>query len=57
MLNIDVYKDEKAGEAFQIQLIPTQVFFDVRGKEIERHMGILTEADVLARLGLSDTPK
>lgn len=57
VLNIDVYKDEKAGEAFQIQLIPTQVFFDVRGKEIERHMGILTEADVLARLGLSDTPK
>jgi thioredoxin 1 len=57
VLSIDVYKDEAAAEAFQIQLIPTQVFFDAHGKEIERNMGILTEAAVIARLGLSDMQK
>lgn len=57
VLSIDVYKDEAAAEAFQIQLIPTQVFFDAHGKEIERNMGILTEAAVIARLGLGDMQK
>ena len=32
VLNIDVYKDVTAAETFQIQLIPTLVFFDVHGK-------------------------
>jgi thioredoxin 1 len=57
VLNIDISKDMDAADAYRIQLIPTQVFFDAHGNEIERHMGILTEAGVIARLGLSDTSK
>jgi len=56
VLNIDISKDFEAQDIYQIQLIPTQVFFDAHGHEIERHMGILTEAEVSARLGLSATP-
>lgn len=57
VLNIDISKDFEAQDAYRIQLIPTQVFFDAHGHEIERHMGILTEAKVIARLGLSDMPR
>lgn len=57
VLNIDISKDMDAADVYRIQLIPTQVFFDARGNEIERHMGILTEAEVIARLGLGDMSK
>lgn len=56
VLNIDISKDFEAQDIYQIRLIPTQVFFDAQGRETGRHMGILTEAEVIARLGLDDTP-
>jgi len=31
-------------------MMPTQVFFDVNGKEIARHIGKLSEAEVLEGL-------
>ncbi|WP_126444913.1 thioredoxin family protein [Sulfuricystis multivorans] len=53
VLVIDISKDYEAAQAFRIQLMPTQVFFDAKGKEIGRHMGKLTEAEIMARLGFS----
>ena len=38
---IDVWKDPKAGEPYNIRVIPTQVFFDAEGKEVWRHEGFL----------------
>lgn len=35
---------------YRIMLMPTQVFFDAQGREIDRHMGALTGQEILQRL-------
>ncbi|MFN3884568.1 MAG: thioredoxin family protein [Rhodocyclaceae bacterium] len=52
VLVIDISKDYEAAKVFQIRLMPTQVFFDAQGREIGRHLGKLSEAEVMAGLGL-----
>ena len=44
----DVWKDEgyAQSEAYKINLIPTQVFLDSRGKEFFRHEGFYPEAAI-----------
>jgi thioredoxin 1 len=46
---IDVWKDRSAGTQYKIQTIPTQIFFDAKGKELYRHVGYYPKADVLAK--------
>ena len=46
---IDVWKDAKAGEPYNIRLIPTQVFFDAEGKEVWRHEGFLSKEAFIAK--------
>ena len=53
VLVIDITKDWDAAQMFRIQLMPTQVFFDTNGREVGRHMGKLSEAEVIARLGIT----
>ena len=53
VLVIDISKDWDAAQMFRIQLMPTQVFFDTNGREVGRHMGKLSEAEVIARLGIT----
>ena len=51
---IDVWKDPSAGDPYNIYAIPTQIFFDGDGKELTRHEGFISKADILAtwkRLG------
>lgn len=51
---IDVWKDPSAGDPYRIYAIPTQIFFDGDGKELTRHEGFISKADILAtwkRLG------
>jgi thioredoxin 1 len=31
-------------------LIPTQIFFDARGKEVKRHVGFMDKADLVKEL-------
>lgn len=50
VLIIDISEDWQASQAYGIQMMPTQVFFDVKGREIGRHIGKLTEAEVLEGL-------
>jgi len=47
-----VYADEEKDlfRKYSIMLIPTQVFFDASGKEVDRHMGALTKEEVLQKL-------
>ena len=52
VLLIDIGKDWEAAQMFRIQLMPTQVFFGPDGRETGRHMGKLSEAEVIARLGI-----
>jgi thioredoxin 1 len=45
---IDVWKNPGAGDRFNIYAIPTQIFFDGRGKELSRHEGFISKQDILA---------
>ena len=45
---IDVWKDPSAGDPYRIYAIPTQIFFDGSGKELTRHEGFISKADILA---------
>lgn len=44
---IDVWKDSKAAEKYGIQSIPTQIFYDAKGKEFFRHVGYFPKEDIL----------
>ena len=44
---IDVWKDSKAAEKYKIQSIPTQIFYDAKGKEFFRHVGFFSKEDIL----------
>ena len=44
---IDVWKDRKAAEKHKIQTIPTQIFYDAKGKEFLRHVGFFPKEDIL----------
>ncbi|MFA4902128.1 MAG: thioredoxin family protein [Desulfobaccales bacterium] len=47
-----VYSDEEKPlfEKYKIMLIPTQVFFDASGKEVDRHIGALPKEEVIQKL-------
>jgi len=46
---IDVWKDPGAGRAYGVYSIPTQIFYDATGRELLRHPGFISKADILAR--------
>ena len=46
----DVWKDNTLAGKYRIQMIPTQVFFDAKGKEVSRHMGFLDKEGLLKQL-------
>ena len=43
---IDVWKNKEAAKRFGVRAIPTQIFFDEDGKEVHRHQGFMSEADI-----------
>lgn len=46
-INFINVKDERQGALeFKIQMIPTQLIFDKKGKEVYRHVGILTASQI-----------
>lgn len=47
---LDVWKDKALARRFGIRAIPTQIFFDKKGKEIYRHEGFLSEKEIVQRL-------
>jgi len=46
----DVWKDPRPARKYGIQLIPTQVFIDQKGKEIFRHVGFFPKEEILGML-------
>ena len=46
----DVWEDPKPAHRFSIRGIPTQIFFDKQGKEVYRHLGFLSEEEIVRRL-------
>jgi thioredoxin 1 len=45
-----VDKEKPLFQQYKIMLIPTQVFLNAEGKEVDRHVGALTKEQVLAKL-------
>lgn len=47
-----VYADKEMDlfRQYKVMMIPTQVFIDAQGKEVDRHMGALTKDEVLQKL-------
>jgi thioredoxin 1 len=50
ILVIDVYKYQNLARDYQVQLIPTLVFLDSKGKEVFRHVGALEKDKIAAKL-------
>jgi thioredoxin 1 len=46
----DVWKDREPAIRFKISVIPTQIFFDKDAKEVYRHEGFMSEADIVKQL-------
>lgn len=46
---IDVWKNPDAGKPYNIELIPTQIFFNSEGKELFRHVGFYGKEDILGK--------
>jgi thioredoxin 1 len=47
---LDVWEDPKPAHRFGIGGIPTQIFFDKDGREVFRHLGFLSEEEIVRRL-------
>ncbi len=50
VLVIDVYKFKELAGEYRVQLIPTLVFFDKKGKEVFRHMGAWDKSSIVDKL-------
>jgi thioredoxin 1 len=44
---VDVWKYPSAKTKYRIKMIPTQILYDAKGKEISRHEGYFPKEDVL----------
>jgi thioredoxin 1 len=44
---IDVWKNRSAAKQYNIQVIPTQIFYNPEGKELFRHQGFFSKEDIL----------
>jgi thioredoxin 1 len=47
---IDVWKFPEQAKPFNIQVIPTQIFYDKTGQEVSRHEGFMSEKDIVSQL-------
>jgi len=45
---IDISEDPVAVQVFGIQIIPTLIFFDASGRELNRHQGFMSKDDILS---------
>ena len=46
----DVWATTGLAQDYRVQMIPTQIFFDAKGKEVKRHMGFLDKQGILKEL-------
>jgi thioredoxin 1 len=56
---IDAWKFPAQADAFQVSIIPTQIFIDASGRERHRHLGFISKAEIIEtwrRLGIQLTP-
>lgn len=46
---IDIKENQKAARDYGVTMIPTQIFIDDRGKEVNRHVGFFSADSINAR--------
>lgn len=46
---IDVWENPDEAKKYNINLIPTQIFYDASGKELARHEGFFSKEDILGK--------
>lgn len=47
---IDVWQNKDQARKYNVKAIPTQIFFDKSGKEVERHTGFMDKKSIVERL-------
>jgi len=47
---IDVWENRQQAPRFKIRAIPTQIFFNEKGKEVWRHVGFLDEKSIIEQM-------
>ncbi|MBW1744210.1 MAG: thioredoxin family protein [Deltaproteobacteria bacterium] len=47
---IDVFEHREQARRFRISAIPTQIFFDRDGNEVHRHLGFMSEEEIVKQL-------
>ena len=47
---IDVWEHREQASRFKIRAIPTQIFFDKNSKEVYRHVGFMSEKEIVSQL-------
>ena len=47
---IDVWEHREQATRFKIRAIPTQIFFDKNSKEVYRHVGFMSEKEIVRQL-------
>ena len=44
---VNVHKEREAAYRLRVQMIPTQIVVDTKGQEVYRHVGILSQEEIL----------
>jgi thioredoxin 1 len=48
VLFVDIKQERDIPGKYKIQIMPTQVFYDAKGKEVKRHMGFMDKPEIIA---------
>ena len=51
---INLLDDPEQQYRFKLKALPTQIFFNKEGKEVYRHVGFMSEKDIVAQLNKMD---
>jgi thioredoxin 1 len=46
---IDVWETKGASDQYNVEMIPTQIFYGTDGRELFRHTGFYSKEDILAK--------
>lgn len=47
ILFVDVRADQSIAEKFRVQMLPTQIFINAQGKEVQRHTGFMDKEGII----------
>lgn len=45
---VDIKEERAIPGKYKIQIMPTQVFFDAKGKEVKRHLGFMDKPEIIS---------